>query len=228
MAFCEGVEWIWLVTVKPCLSLTLEMATLPLQVIFCNFINWLWRSDMANYHIILGVVIIVLKFLWSPETQVDLASVTEQIYKCGSKFLSLFQGLSKKVGVSSSILQGLWISYSTEGLSMALASLRNLYTPNIKVLEEERESSGHQNLHKKLQWWAVTMQSIHWSRVQFPGQAEQLAGCLSWAEERHLVSWDCLSTLLLWQRISFSLQWANSEFVPVQNGIFCSQRCGMQ
>lgn len=44
-----------------------------------------------------------------------------------------FQGLSKKVGVSSSILQGLWISYSTEGLSMALASLRNLYTPNIKV-----------------------------------------------------------------------------------------------
>ncbi|CAH6776287.1 Tanc2 [Phodopus roborovskii] len=42
-------------------------------------------------------------------------------------------GLSKKVGVSSSILQGLWISYSTEGLSMALASLRNLYTPNIKV-----------------------------------------------------------------------------------------------
>lgn len=45
----------------------------------------------------------------------------------------LFQGLSKKVGVSSSILQGLWISYSTEGLSMALASLRNLYTPNIKV-----------------------------------------------------------------------------------------------
>ncbi|XP_064421532.1 protein TANC2 isoform X2 [Latimeria chalumnae] len=45
----------------------------------------------------------------------------------------IFKGLSKKVGVSSSILQGLWVSYSTEGLSMALASLRNLYTPNIKV-----------------------------------------------------------------------------------------------
>lgn len=45
----------------------------------------------------------------------------------------IFKGMSKKVGVSSSILQGLWISYSTEGLSMALASLRNLYTPNIKV-----------------------------------------------------------------------------------------------
>ncbi|MGH0154145.1 UNVERIFIED_CONTAM: hypothetical protein FKN15_036194 [Acipenser sinensis] len=45
----------------------------------------------------------------------------------------IFKGLSKKVGVSSSILQGLWVSYSTEGLSAALASLRNLYTPNIKV-----------------------------------------------------------------------------------------------
>ncbi|KAJ8264605.1 hypothetical protein GJAV_G00151200 [Gymnothorax javanicus] len=45
----------------------------------------------------------------------------------------IFKGLSKKVGVSSSILQGLWVSYSTEGLSPALASLRNLYTPNIKV-----------------------------------------------------------------------------------------------
>lgn len=43
------------------------------------------------------------------------------------------QGLSKKVGVSSSILQGLWVSYSTDGLSAALSSLRNLYTPNIKV-----------------------------------------------------------------------------------------------
>lgn len=47
--------------------------------------------------------------------------------------VSWTQGLSKKVGVSSSVLQGLWVSYSTEGLSAALASLRNLYTPNIKV-----------------------------------------------------------------------------------------------
>ncbi|XP_053710679.1 protein TANC2 isoform X3 [Synchiropus splendidus] len=45
----------------------------------------------------------------------------------------IFKGLSKKVGVSSSILQGLWVSYSTETLSAALSSLRNLYTPNIKV-----------------------------------------------------------------------------------------------
>lgn len=44
-----------------------------------------------------------------------------------------FQGLSKKTGVSSSHLQALWIGYSTEGLSAALASLRNLYTPNVKV-----------------------------------------------------------------------------------------------
>lgn len=188
---------------------------------------------MANCHIILGVIIIVLKLLWSPETQEGLPSVTEQICKLGPKLLYLFQGLSKKVGVSSSILQGLWISYSTEGLSTALASLRNLYTPNIKVLEEERESRGVQNSHKKLQQWAVTMQRIHWSCVQCPSQAEQLAGCLSWAEERPSVSWDFFtiwsgpSTLLPWPGMSFSLQSANSEFVPVQNGIFPSQSCGM-
>lgn len=43
---------------------------------------------------------------------------------------------------------------------MALASLRNLYTPNIKVLEEEGESKEVQNSHKRLQQWAVTMQSL--------------------------------------------------------------------
>ncbi|KAJ8350216.1 hypothetical protein SKAU_G00253460 [Synaphobranchus kaupii] len=42
-------------------------------------------------------------------------------------------GLSKKTGVSSSVLQALWISCSADGLSAALASLRNLYTPNVKV-----------------------------------------------------------------------------------------------
>ncbi|XP_051786535.1 protein TANC1-like isoform X2 [Erpetoichthys calabaricus] len=45
----------------------------------------------------------------------------------------IFKGQSKKTGVSSSVLQALWISYSTDGLSAALASLRNLYTPNVKV-----------------------------------------------------------------------------------------------
>lgn len=43
------------------------------------------------------------------------------------------QGLSKRTGVSSSVLQALWISCSADGLSAALASLRNLYTPNVKV-----------------------------------------------------------------------------------------------
>ncbi|XP_053554307.1 protein TANC1 isoform X2 [Bombina bombina] len=45
----------------------------------------------------------------------------------------IFKGLSKKNGVSSSTLQALWIGYSTDGLSAALSSLRNLYTPNVKV-----------------------------------------------------------------------------------------------
>ncbi|XP_061567038.1 protein TANC2 isoform X2 [Cololabis saira] len=45
----------------------------------------------------------------------------------------IYKGLSKKLGVSSSVLQGLWLSYSTSSLSPVLSSLRNLYTPNIKV-----------------------------------------------------------------------------------------------
>ncbi|XP_075879844.1 protein TANC2-like isoform X2 [Nelusetta ayraudi] len=45
----------------------------------------------------------------------------------------IYKGLSKKLGVSSSVLQGLWLSYSTQQLSPVLSSLRNLYTPNIKV-----------------------------------------------------------------------------------------------
>nr|XP_061796505.1 protein TANC1-like [Nerophis lumbriciformis] len=45
----------------------------------------------------------------------------------------IFKGLSKKTGVSSTVLQALWVNCSTDSLSAALASLRNLYTPNIKV-----------------------------------------------------------------------------------------------
>ncbi|XP_054880457.1 protein TANC2-like isoform X2 [Poeciliopsis prolifica] len=45
----------------------------------------------------------------------------------------IYKGLSKKLGVSSSILQALWMSYSTGRLCPVLSSLRNLYTPNIKV-----------------------------------------------------------------------------------------------
>uniref|UniRef100_UPI003AAA430D protein TANC1-like n=1 Tax=Centroberyx gerrardi TaxID=166262 RepID=UPI003AAA430D len=45
----------------------------------------------------------------------------------------IFKGLSKRTGVSSSVLQAMWVNCSTDSLSAALASLRNLYTPNIKV-----------------------------------------------------------------------------------------------
>ncbi|KAM3625654.1 uncharacterized protein V6R79_015544 [Siganus canaliculatus] len=45
----------------------------------------------------------------------------------------IFKGMSKKTGVSSSVLQAMWVNCSTDSLSAALASLRNLYTPNIKV-----------------------------------------------------------------------------------------------
>ncbi|XP_061609326.1 protein TANC1 isoform X3 [Phyllopteryx taeniolatus] len=45
----------------------------------------------------------------------------------------IFKGLSKKTGVSSTVLQAMWVNCSTDSLSAALGSLRNLYTPNIKV-----------------------------------------------------------------------------------------------
>ncbi|XP_062303331.1 protein TANC1-like isoform X2 [Osmerus eperlanus] len=45
----------------------------------------------------------------------------------------IFKGQSKRTGVSSSVLQALWVSCSTDNLSAALGSLRNLYTPNVKV-----------------------------------------------------------------------------------------------
>lgn len=63
---------------------------------------------------------IIFFYLWH--------DIGNTIYVC-----ALLQGLSKKTGVSSSVLQALWISCSTDGLSAALASLRNLYTPNVKV-----------------------------------------------------------------------------------------------
>ncbi|XP_037111460.1 protein TANC2 isoform X1 [Syngnathus acus] len=59
----------------------------------------------------------------------------QQILELGHHILKahIYKGLSKKLGISSSILQGLWMSYSSESSNHALASLRNLYTPNIKV-----------------------------------------------------------------------------------------------
>lgn len=55
------------------------------------------------------------------------------------------QGLSKKTGVSSSVLQAMWVNCSTDSLSAALASLRNLYTPNIKVTH----ALHHKYTHKR-------------------------------------------------------------------------------
>ena len=69
---------------------------------------------------------------WGPLPASDPCCMWER--RCWSWLAAVFsQGLSKKTGISSSHLQALWIGYSTEGLSAALASLRNLYTPNVKV-----------------------------------------------------------------------------------------------
>ncbi|XP_040186142.1 protein TANC2 isoform X5 [Rana temporaria] len=100
-----------------------------------SFREWLiWREDGEK-----------TKFLCDPRSGHILLAFwfsrqegklnRQQTIELGHHILKahIFKGLSKKVGVSSSILQALWISYSTDGLSMALASLRNLYTPNIKV-----------------------------------------------------------------------------------------------
>ncbi|XP_068119105.1 protein TANC2 isoform X1 [Hyperolius riggenbachi] len=100
-----------------------------------SFREWLiWREDGEK-----------TKFLCDPRSGHILLAFwfsrqegklnRQQTIELGHHILKahIFKGLSKKVGVSSSILQALWMSYSTDGLSMALASLRNLYTPNIKV-----------------------------------------------------------------------------------------------
>ncbi|XP_059116488.1 protein TANC1 [Peromyscus eremicus] len=104
---------------------------------FCHpsFREWLvWRADgestaflcePRNGHALLA-------FMFSrQENKLN----RQQTMELGHHILKahIFKGLSKKTGVSSSHLQALWIGYSTEGLSAALASLRNLYTPNVKV-----------------------------------------------------------------------------------------------
>lgn len=100
-----------------------------------SFREWLiWREDGEK-----------TKFLCDPRSGHTLLAFwfsrqdsklnRQQTLELGHHILKahIFKGLSKKVRVSSSVLQGLWVSYSTEGLSTALASLRNLYTPNVKV-----------------------------------------------------------------------------------------------
>ncbi|XP_056610537.1 protein TANC1 isoform X2 [Triplophysa dalaica] len=104
---------------------------------FCHpsFREWLvWRADGESS-----------EFLCDPRSGHALMAFMlsrqegklnrQQTVELGHHILKahIFKGLSKKTGVSSSILQALWISFSTDGLSAALASLRNLYTPNVKV-----------------------------------------------------------------------------------------------
>uniref|UniRef100_A0A8D3AJT3 Tetratricopeptide repeat, ankyrin repeat and coiled-coil containing 1 n=1 Tax=Scophthalmus maximus TaxID=52904 RepID=A0A8D3AJT3_SCOMX len=104
---------------------------------FCHpsFREWLvWRADGES-----------TDFLGDPRTGHALMAFMlsrqegklnrQQTMELGHHILKahIFKGLSKKTGVSSSVLQALWISCSADGLSAALASLRNLYTPNVKV-----------------------------------------------------------------------------------------------
>ncbi|XP_058520499.1 protein TANC1 isoform X3 [Ochotona princeps] len=104
---------------------------------FCHpsFREWLvWRADGENTAFLCeprnGHAL--LAFMFSrQESKLN----RQQTMELGHHILKahIFKGLSKKTGISSSHLQALWIGYSTEGLSAALASLRNLYTPNVKV-----------------------------------------------------------------------------------------------
>ncbi|KAM5279986.1 protein TANC1 isoform 2-T2 [Ctenodactylus gundi] len=104
---------------------------------FCHpsFREWLvWRADGESTAFLCeprsGHAL--LAFMFSrQESKLN----RQQTMELGHHILKahIFKGHSKKTGISSSHLQALWIGYSTEGLSAALASLRNLYTPNVKV-----------------------------------------------------------------------------------------------
>ncbi|NXU53944.1 TANC1 protein, partial [Turnix velox] len=104
---------------------------------FCHpsFREWLmWRAEGEN-----------TDFLCEPRSGHALLAFMfsrqegklnrQQTMELGHHILKahIFKGLSKRTGISSSHLQALWIGYSTDGLSAALASLRNIYTPNVKV-----------------------------------------------------------------------------------------------
>ncbi|KAK9396750.1 protein TANC2 [Crotalus adamanteus] len=129
-------SWLKLiVTVRTSLQEIIKRRDMTRMFVHPSFREWLiWREEGEK-----------IKFLCDPRSGHTLLAFwfsrqdgklnRQQTIELGHHILKahIFKGLSKKVGVSSSILQGLWISYSSEGLSMALASLRNLYTPNIKV-----------------------------------------------------------------------------------------------
>ncbi|XP_078084428.1 protein TANC1 isoform X2 [Mustelus asterias] len=104
---------------------------------FCHpsFREWLvWRADGEN-----------MDFLCDPRSGHALMAFMfsrqegklnrQQTVEFGHHILKahIFKGQSKRTGISSSVLQALWISYGSDGLSAALTSLRNLYTPNVKV-----------------------------------------------------------------------------------------------
>ncbi|KFP06609.1 Protein TANC1 [Calypte anna] len=104
---------------------------------FCHpsFREWLvWRAESENTDFLCeprnGHAL--LAFMFSRQ---EGKLNRQQTMELGHHILKahIFKGLSKRTGISSSHLQALWIGYSTDGLSAALASLRNLYTPNVKV-----------------------------------------------------------------------------------------------
>uniref|UniRef100_A0A8C3PVM0 Tetratricopeptide repeat, ankyrin repeat and coiled-coil containing 1 n=1 Tax=Chrysolophus pictus TaxID=9089 RepID=A0A8C3PVM0_CHRPC len=104
---------------------------------FCHpsFREWLvWRADGENTDFLCeprnGHAL--LAFMFSRQ---EGKLNRQQTMELGHHILKahIFKGLSKRTGISSSHLQALWIGYSADGLSAALASLRNIYTPNVKV-----------------------------------------------------------------------------------------------
>ncbi|XP_064370569.1 protein TANC1 isoform X4 [Dromaius novaehollandiae] len=104
---------------------------------FCHpsFREWLvWRADGENTDFLCeprnGHAL--LAFMFSRQ---EAKLNRQQTMELGHHILKahIFKGFSKRTGISSSHLQALWIGYSTDGLSAALASLRNIYTPNVKV-----------------------------------------------------------------------------------------------
>ncbi|NWS81408.1 TANC1 protein, partial [Toxostoma redivivum] len=104
---------------------------------FCHpsFREWLvWRAEGENTDFLCeprnGHAL--LAFMFSRQ---EGKLNRQQTMELGHHILKahIFKGLSKRTGISSSHLQALWVGYSTDGLSTALASLRNIYTPNVKV-----------------------------------------------------------------------------------------------
>uniref|UniRef100_A0A3Q2DZV0 Tetratricopeptide repeat, ankyrin repeat and coiled-coil containing 2a n=1 Tax=Cyprinodon variegatus TaxID=28743 RepID=A0A3Q2DZV0_CYPVA len=99
-----------------------------------SFREWLvWREEGQDDRFLCDPSGHTLLAFWLCRQEGKLSQ--QQTLELGHHILKahIYKGLSKKLGVSSSVLQGLWMSYSTGSLSPVLSSLRNLYTPNIKV-----------------------------------------------------------------------------------------------